>query len=58
MLEDISILLSLCVNGKPIIGSINISKDVLTNFLGREPPLYQTKGRTVKISWLKKILKK
>lgn len=55
-LEDVSMLLGLCVNSRAVVGPSEISASALNMFLGRQPPENQVKGRRVCISWLKQIL--
>lgn len=52
-LEDVSMLLVLCVNGRVVVGPSEISTNSWTAFLGRQPPENHIKGRCVCISWLK-----
>lgn len=56
MLEDVSMLLGLCVNGLAITDPTEISIDVWIRFLGCEPPWDIAKGRTSKFRWIKLIL--
>ncbi|XP_050895329.1 protein MAIN-LIKE 2-like [Lathyrus oleraceus] len=55
-LQDVSMLLGLRINGKPINGPINVTNDVYMENLGVEPTASDKNGASVKIVWLEALL--
>ncbi|XP_050876535.1 protein MAIN-LIKE 2-like [Lathyrus oleraceus] len=55
-LEDVSMLLSLRINGKPVNGPTNVTNDVYMDNLGVELTASDKNGASVKIVWLEALL--
>ncbi|XP_050916377.1 protein MAIN-LIKE 2-like [Lathyrus oleraceus] len=55
-LEDVSMLLGLQINGKPVNGLTNVTNNVYMENLGVEPTASDKNGASVKIVWLEALL--
>jgi hypothetical protein len=55
-LEDVSMLLSLRINGKVVNDPTNVTNDVYMENLGIEPTVSDKNGASVKIVWLEAVL--